>query len=149
MKIRVIWFGKTKSDFIKMAIQHYLKLISSFVNLSIQEIKEEKLKQTQDALIIEGVRLFKITENYHLLDPKGIEFTSEGFAEFIKKGLTFDKTIDFVIGGPFGVSHEVKQRANKLISLSRLTFPHEVAKVLILEQIYRAFTIINNKGYHY
>lgn len=145
----MICFGRTKADFINLATRHYLKLISPFVSLSVQELKEQKAKPIHHSLKVEAERLFKTTQRYYLLDVEGMEFSSIGFADLVKQGLANEKTIDFVIGGAFGVCQEVKQKAIKLISLSRMTFPHDIVKVLLLEQIYRAFTIINNKEYHY
>jgi len=112
--------------------------------VSLVEIKEEKGRQKQAALAIEARKIMKQTGDYYLLDEKGRELTSVEFAYFLKG----QHAVDFVIGGPFGVAVEVKEKAKGSISLSRMTLTHEMARLVLLEQLYRAFTILKGKEYH-
>jgi 23S rRNA (pseudouridine1915-N3)-methyltransferase len=113
--------------------------------VTVVEIKEEKGKRKEAALSIEAGKIVKQTGDYYLLDEKGRELTSVEFAHFLKgKG-----AVDFVIGGPFGVAAEVKEKARGSIALSRMTMTHEMARLLFLEQLYRAFTILKGKEYHH
>jgi 23S rRNA (pseudouridine1915-N3)-methyltransferase len=113
--------------------------------VSVVEIKDEKGRQKEAALAIEAGKIMKQTEGYYLLDEKGTEFTSVEFAHFLKG----KDVVDFVVGGPFGVAFEVKEKAIGKISLSRMTLTHEMARLLLLEQLYRAFTILKGKEYHH
>ncbi len=113
--------------------------------VSIAEVKEEKGKQRAVSLEREGKRILRQTESYVLLDESGRSFSSPEFADFIR-GKT---SIDFVLGGPYGVSDEVKRKADDCVALSRMTFTHEMARVVFLEQLYRAFTILQGREYHH
>ncbi len=145
MKIRILWVGKTKERCLNEGIEHYRKLLGPASRVSIVEIKEEKGKSREKQLSEEGRRILKQTQSYILLDERGREFTSVEFARFLeKKG-----NADFVMGGPYGVSDEVREKASGAIALSRMTFTHEMARVLFLEQLYRATTIMKGKEYHY
>jgi len=113
--------------------------------ISIVEVKEEKGRQNKDALDEEARKIMRQTRDYYILDERGREFSSVGFAQFLK-----DKdSIDFVIGGSFGVSAEVKETAKGSIALSKMTLTHEMARLLFLEQLYRAYTILKGKEYHH
>ncbi|MBF0329474.1 MAG: 23S rRNA (pseudouridine(1915)-N(3))-methyltransferase RlmH [Nitrospirae bacterium] len=145
IKIRLLWVGKNKESYLNDGISHYLKLLKPMAQFSIVEIKEEKVKTGDAALALEAKRIFDKTQSYILLDEKGKEHTSVGLAEFIK-----DKSaLDFVIGGPFGVSEEVNAKASLVLALSRMTLTHEMARLIFLEQIYRALTITKGRGYHH
>lgn len=113
--------------------------------VSIVEIREEKGRQKEAALAAEAGKILKQTGEYYLLDERGREFSSVEFAQFLK-GRDF---VDFVIGGPFGSSAELKDKAKGSISLSRMTLTHEMARLLFLEQLFRAFTILKGKEYHH
>jgi len=113
--------------------------------VAIVEIKEVKGRQKEDALAEEAKKIMKQTRDYYLLDERGREFSSVEFAQFLK-----DKdSIDFLIGGPFGVSAEMKEMAKDSIALSKMTLTHEMARLLFLEQLYRACTILKGKEYHH
>ena len=115
------------------------------VQVDIVEIKGHKSKSATDSLSKEGEKILRQTQSYTLLDQTGREFTSPGFAGFLQaKGGG-----DFLIGGPYGVSNEIKDQAKDTIALSRMTFTHEMARVFFLEQLFRAMTIIHNKEYHH
>lgn len=143
--IRVIYPGKTKESFIKEGISKYLKLLKTHARIEIVELrpgigsKEEVIKQ-------ESMALLKVARKpFCLLDREGKEFSSEEFAAMLKD----ISEIDFVVGGPFGVSEELKRTAHLRVSLSRLTFTHELSRLILMEQLYRAMTIIQGKVYHY
>jgi 23S rRNA (pseudouridine1915-N3)-methyltransferase len=113
--------------------------------VSIIEIKDEKGKTRDEALSQEGRKVLKQTGSYVLLDEMGKEFSSTGFAGFLEdKG-----SVDFVMGGPYGVSEEVREKAVGAIALSKMTLTHEMARLVFLEQLYRAMTIIKGKEYHH
>ena len=145
MKIRIFWVGRTKERYLQEGIDRYLKLLGPLSRVSIAEIKEEKGKAREKALQEEGRRILKQAQAYVLLDERGRELSSEELAGFLRER----GSLDFVIGGPYGVSDEVRTHAGDTISLSRMTFTHEMVRVLFLEQLYRAMTIIKGKEYHH
>ncbi len=149
MKIRILWIGKTKEGYLSEAIDRYLKLLSPLARVSIIEVKEHKGKSREDSLFEEGRKILKQTQKYTLLDQSGREFTSSGFARFLQEKGGGSDFADFLIGGPFGVSEEIRDRAEGTIALSRMTFTHEMIRVFFLEQIFRAMTIIHGREYHH
>ena len=145
MRIRLFWIGKTKENYLNEGINRYLKLINQMAQISVIEIKEKKPYRKEDNLLSETKEILRQTNSFFLLDEKGKEYTSVELAELLR-----DKSsIDFVLGGPFGVSDEIKKRAIAAISLSKMTFTHEMARLIFLEQIYRAINIIKGTGYHH
>lgn len=145
MIIQVIWAGKTKEHFAKEAIEKYRKQLSSFCDLEIVEIKEERGKDRSRSLEEEGKRIMQSSKDFVLLHDEGSEMTSVGFADFLKK----KRKWTFVVGSAYGVSDTVRKAAGDVLALSRMTFPHDLARVILLEQIYRGLTIINRRGYHH
>ncbi len=144
-KIKIVWVGKTKERYLTEGIDKYLKFLMPMAQVAIVEIKEVKGRQKEDALAEEAKKIMKQTRDYYLLDERGREFSSVEFAQFLK-----DKdSIDFLIGGPFGVSAEMKEMAKDSIALSKMTLTHEMARLLFLEQLYRACTILKGKEYHH
>ncbi|MDH4233304.1 MAG: 23S rRNA (pseudouridine(1915)-N(3))-methyltransferase RlmH [Nitrospirota bacterium] len=146
MKIRVIWPGKTKEQFVTEGLKKYLKLLRPYAEISLAELKEEKGSDIRKMLNKEGERILKLQVPYTLLDEKGDQMTSGDFAEFIAEHIS---GINFVLGGAYGVSDAVKKTAQKTLSLSKMTFTHEMSRLFFLEQLYRAFTIIHKRGYHH
>jgi 23S rRNA (pseudouridine1915-N3)-methyltransferase len=146
MKIHLIWVGKTKEQFAIEGIGKYLKLLKPYVDLTIKEIREEKVNDIERMREREGGRILKLRTPYMLLDEKGKMLTSAQFTEFV---FSRGREINFVVGGAYGVSEEVRQGALDTIALSRMTFTHDMARVILLEQIYRSFTILNKRGYHH
>jgi len=150
--------GKVKEKWMRDGIEEYAKRIRAYDKLTILEVQDEKTPDgNSDALneMIkkkEGERLLKQIrpDDYMvLLDLKGKEFTSEGFAAQIEKIHTFSSSrITFVIGGSLGVSDEVIRRADLRWKLSDCTFPHQLCRLIVLEQIYRAYRIMNHEPYH-
>lgn len=150
-KINLYCVGNLKDkEYISMC-EEYKKRISRFANINIIEIKEKNELGNIDLIIENETKeiLNKInSSNIVLFDVDGDSFSSQKFANFIEKFFNTNSEINFVIGGSYGVSNTLKNNANKKISLSAMTFPHRLFRVMALEQIYRAFTIINNITYH-
>ncbi|MBI5632362.1 MAG: 23S rRNA (pseudouridine(1915)-N(3))-methyltransferase RlmH [Nitrospirae bacterium] len=146
MKIHLIWVGKTKELFIHEGLQKYLKLLKPYADVAITEIREEKVKDVSRMLGKEGERIQDLRTPYLLLDEKGETFTSVEFARLIEKQ---GAAATFLLGGAYGVSEDVKARAKKKIRLSAMTFTHEMSRLIFLEQLYRAFTILQKRGYHH
>lgn len=148
MRVRVLWVGRTKERFVEEGIKKYLKLLRQYSDMQIEEIKEEKVEKKDIAIQREGKRILSLSEKYILLDERGRLMDSMGFASFLKKKEPLGR-VDFVLGGAFGVSDEVREKAEDIISLSPMTLTHEIARVVFLEQLYRAFTINRGKDYHH
>lgn len=156
MKIKVICIGKTGKSFLVEGENEYLKRLKRYIGfekIEIPDIKNAK-KLTQDLVKSkEGVEILKKTDPSDfivLLDEKGKEFTSEKFAEFLQQRFNLGgKTIVFVIGGAYGFSNEVYQRADQKIALSKMTFSHQMIRMLFFEQVYRAMTILKGEPYHH
>ena len=148
--------GKTAFDFVESGESMYenrLKHYCSFQKVVLSDVKNAKnfshqeLKKKEGELFLDK---FNKTDFVILLDENGIEFSSRKFADFIeKKALDFSGEMVFVIGGAFGFSDQMYERANSKISLSQMTFSHQLVRVLFLEQLYRAFTIIKGESYHH
>lgn len=142
----MIWVGKTKERFIAEGLEKYIRLLDPYAHIGITEVRGEKGSDTRRMVEKEGERIMKLGVPYVLLDEKGERLTSVEFAGFIE-GQAHD--INFLIGGAYGVSEEVKKTAVKRIALSPLTLTHEMSRLLLVEQVYRAFTILHKKGYHH
>lgn len=139
MRIKIFCVGKLKEEFCRKACDEFLKRLPPR-RLDIIEIKDSTPEKEADEIIKKLKSEFLI-----ILDEKGEEKTSGEFAELLKN---FERDIAFVLGGPDGVSEKLKKHADMLLSMSKMTFPHELARVVLLEQIYRAFMINQNKAYH-
>jgi len=154
IKINLITIGDIKEKYLKDAISEYSKRISRFADLKIVEIKENvaKTNNTQDilnSLKKDTVEIKKYLKGYIVcLDILGKQKSSEDFAKNIEKISLNNSEISFVIGASNGISEEIKNIANEKISFSLMTFPHQLMRVIFLEQLYRAFTILNNISYH-
>lgn len=157
MTIKIYAIGKIK-DFYKSGVDEYVKRLGGYTKIEIIEVKDDSIsdKPSQSEITKakdnEGKRVLSLLKpNEYLigLDLNKKEFTSEEFASFLKeKMVESGSNISFVIGGSYGLSDELKKRVNTSITLSKLTFPHQLARLVLLEQIYRAFKIINNETYH-
>ena len=156
LKVRVACVGTIKEKYFSDAVAEYSKRISRFAEFSIREVKEENFVTTptpaeaQKILSIESERLEKEIKGYVIcLAIEGKKISSEGLAQKIadlkSKG---EGEITFVIGGSYGISNQLKQRADERISMSDMTFPHTLARVMLTEQIYRAFMIESGAKYH-
>lgn len=154
--IKLIVVGKIKEKALESLIQDYIKRIQPFSKILIEEIKDEpnyedEAKNLQSLLKESQLILGKITKDDQviLLELRGKLIDSIELSEHMDKAMTYgSKNIVFVIGGSLGVHEDVRQRANILWKLSANTFPHGIVRLLVLEQIYRAFKILNNQTYH-
>lgn len=157
MNIKIYCIGKIKEQYLKDGIAEYLKRLSPYAKTEIIEVMDSKVKDNPNDFDItkakneEGDRVLKLIKNDYLigLDLNKKEFTSEEFAEFVEqKFVEGGSSISFVIGGSYGLSENLKKRCNSSISLSKLTYLHQMTRLILLEQIYRAFKILNNETYH-
>ncbi|PIX35987.1 MAG: 23S rRNA (pseudouridine(1915)-N(3))-methyltransferase RlmH [Bacteroidetes bacterium CG_4_8_14_3_um_filter_31_14] len=157
MKILLLVFGKTDEDFIIEAIKHYEKRIKHFFQFEIEVISEPKLhgKQALKRQLDEEAKLFKSKikdyDNVFLLDENGKELSSVEFAKKLEINMnTSKKRLVFIIGGPYGFSQSFKNKYSNNISLSKMTFTHQMVRLIFIEQLYRAATIIKGLPYqHY
>ena len=152
MTVTLFWVGKTKENFIKEAIKKYIRDIGALgrADVRVVEIKEEKGEKARAAALRrEGGRILRQAGDFVLLDEGGKMMTSVEFAGWLGEKFQSGQDCRFVIGGPYGVSQEVKDAAAHRVSLSPMTFPHELARVMLLEQIYRAFSILKGRAYHH
>ena len=152
-EINVISVGNVKEKYLQDLIADYKKRISKYALISLTELKDESNKINENIVKeIEGERILaSIKDGFYvvLLDLKGTMLDSVEFSKKIDEISTYySSKIAFVIGGSFGVSDEVKKRADYKISFSKMTFPHQLAKGILLEQIYRSFKILKNESYH-
>ncbi len=159
LKINIFCVGTIKENFLKDAILEYKKRLSKYVAINIEEVKEAKIESFENVNLInktldeEGERILKRInkEDYLILvDLHGREINSEEFAKVLsnlKDGGC--STIDFVIGGTLGLSDKLRKRSNYKLCLSKMTFPHQLTRLILLEQIYRACKINNNESYHH
>ncbi len=158
MKIRIIAIGKIKEAYLKEGINEYLNRIRPYCNIEIVEVNDESVgdnpKEAEITKVkdIEGERVLKLLKpNDYLigLDLNKKQYTSPEFAKYLEnKFVQGGSSITFVIGGSYGLSDSLKSRCNDSISLSNMTFLHQMTRLILLEQIYRAFKINRNETYH-
>jgi 23S rRNA (pseudouridine1915-N3)-methyltransferase len=144
MKIKVAWIGKTKNPAIEALTAEYLKRISRYARVSSVALKEEFAILP----LMRGVRQHEERHKLVLLDSEGTQFTSEELAEFLERERVNAKPLLFAVGGSDGFSFETRRKAEFTLSLGKITLPHELARVVLVEQLYRAFTILKNHPYH-
>jgi 23S rRNA (pseudouridine1915-N3)-methyltransferase len=156
MNIRLLTIGKTDNKSLQTLIDDYTKRLSFYVKFDleiIQDIKNVKnLSEAQQKEKEGELILSKITPTDHLilLDENGKTLSSVGFSDFLQKKMNAGtKTLVFVIGGPYGFSETVYQKAQGKVSLSEMTFSHQMVRLFVIEQIYRGFTILRNEPYHH
>ena len=154
IKINLICMGDIKEKYLREAITEYSKRISRFATLKIIELKEN-VSKTNNALDIENalkkdaIEISKHIKGYPIcLDVQGEMISSEQFAKKIEKTCLNSSEITFIIGASNGIHNEIKEKCKEKISFSKMTFPHQLMRVIFLEQLYRAFTILNNISYH-
>lgn len=156
MKIKIIAVGKIKEKYLKDAIDEYKKRLSKFCNLSIVEVSESIAKVENDSNIKKSIDeesreiISKIKNEYVIaLDIDGKEYsTLEFYNKFKDIKIKGASEISFIIGGSYGLSDAVKKKADLRLSFSKLTFPHQLFRVILMEQIYRIFKIEGNEPYH-
>ena len=156
MKITLLTVGKTDKDWVRQGIDIYATRMKHYFPFSIVEIpelknvaslSEDQIKTKEGELILKNI---KPAEDVILLDERGREFSSMEFAKALQDKISYiGKDIVFIIGGAYGFSDAVRQRANSKISLSKMTFSHQMVRAIFVEQLYRAFTIMKGEPYHH
>lgn len=167
MKITLLAIGKTDNKHLQILMDDYTKRLGFYISFEMEIIPDVKNTKNLSARVspkalagsqslqkqAEGEEILKRTTTADvliLLDENGKTFTSEGFAEFLQKKMNSGlKNLIFVIGGPYGFSEEVYARANGKVSLSSMTFSHQMVRLFFIEQLYRGFTILRNEPYHH
>ena len=156
MKLSIICMGRTRERFVQEGIDKYLRYLKPYAPAELRVLKEEKVDDLKDAPRVRRLEAAKIAKalpaSAHVvaLDERGREFTSHEFAAFMDKALeNGTREMSFVLGGAMGLDESVTGNANTVLALSRWTLTHEMARLVLLEQLYRAFTIIKGKTYHY
>lgn len=154
MKIEFWWIGKTNEDYLEKGIDVYVKRLKHYNPINIKTLKDVKnYKSTEDLKIKEGEAFTEQIQNNDLvilLDEKGKSHTSLQFSKQLQKWLLQSsfKRLIFVVAGAYGASEPIKSRANYKLSLSDMTFSHQMIRLFLVEQVYRAFTILKNEKYH-
>ena len=142
--IKIICVGKVKEKYLQEAISDYMKRISKYHKVNLIEVADSNMEEEAD-------RIFKYIDNKDYvitLDIEGNMISSVELADKIDKQFIINSSITFVVGGSDGLDNRIKQRSNFSLSFSKLTFPHQLFRVILLEQIYRSFKILNNETYH-
>lgn len=156
MKITLLAIGKTNQAWLEEAVSDYVKRVKRYVTFDFKllpdvknakSLSEEQLKEKEGELLLASLL---DTDELVLFDEKGREYTSEGLAEYLeKKMLASTKSLVFCIGGAYGFSASMYSRATGKVALSRMTFSHQMVRLIAAEQLYRAFSIIKNEPYHH
>lgn len=149
--IKIICVGKIKEKYLRDAIDEYTKRISKYTKLNLIEVKDYDYDDINKVLNSEKEQIEKYidTKDYLItLEIEGKQISSEQLATKLNETLTVNSNITFVIGGSYGIDKSIKDKANYHLSFSTLTFPHQLFRVLLLEQIYRSYKINNNESYH-
>jgi 23S rRNA (pseudouridine1915-N3)-methyltransferase len=156
MNIKILTIGKTDNKALQSLIDDYTKRLSFYIKFdleiipdikNVKNLSESQQKEKEGELILSKLTP---TDQLILLDENGTTFTSVGFSNYMQKKMNSGlKTLVFIIGGPYGFSDEVYQKAQGKISLSRMTFSHQMVRLFFIEQLYRGFTILRNEPYHH
>lgn len=156
MKITLLTVGKTDKDWVRQGMDIYISRMKHYIPFSVVEIpelknvsslSEEQIKTKEGELILKNIRP---ADDVVLLDERGREYSSVEFAKVLQDKISYTcKDIVFIIGGAYGFSEAVRQRAGGKISLSRMTFSHQMVRAIFVEQLYRAFTIMKGEPYHH
>lgn len=158
MKIKIIGVGKLKESYLKEGIQEYVKRLQAYADVEVIEVDDEPIPKNpslaQEVMVKakEGRRVLdkvKQADFMILLDVAGTEMDSVDLSKYLEKQMIDGhSTIDFVLGGSLGNSEDVLERADYRLSMSRMTFPHQLARLILVEQIYRSFKIMKGEPYH-
>ena len=149
--IKIITVGAIKEKYLKDAIEEYTKRLKKYTNLEIIEGKDEGLVEEQKSILLESEKIKKhlSPKDYIItLEIEGKQYTSLEFAEKLNQIQIENSNIVFIIGGSYGLSQELKNISKLHLSFSKMTFPHQLFRVFLLEQIYRSYKILNNESYH-
>ena len=154
MNIKLVVIGETNNKNLKVLIDQYTNKLNHYIKFDLIIIKDQKKKLPESIQIKkEGQQILSILKKNEfiiLLDENGEHKSSVGFSKFIQKKLNSGmKTLTFIIGGPYGFSSEIKSMSNYQLSLSKMTFSHEMIRLFFTEQLYRAFSILKNEPYHH
>jgi 23S rRNA (pseudouridine1915-N3)-methyltransferase len=156
MKVILLSVGKTDDLFFAQIIEEYKKRVNHYISFEmnvVPDLKNRKNLSEKEQKTEEGNMILKTLQSSDyivLLDDKGKQYSSVELARFMEKKMhSVPKRLVFVIGGPYGFSSEIYERANEKLSLSKLTFTHQMVRVVFAEQLYRAMTILNNEPYHH
>lgn len=152
MKVKILFVGKTVDDRITSIVDEYFKRMKN-IDITVKIVPGAKKKYSVEVQKSEEGRsilsFIDDSEFVAILDDKGDSFTSRQFAEWLERRQTASRNITFVVGGAYGFSNEVYDRADSRISLSKMTFSHQIVRAIFAEQLYRAFTIIAGLPYHH
>lgn len=156
MKIKLLAIGKTDDKNLQVLIEKYQNRLKHYINFellvipdikNVKNLSEKQQKEKEGTLILKNLQT---TDQLILLDENGKEFNSVGFSNFLQKKMNSGiKQLVFVIGGPYGFSESVYQKAQEKVALSKMTFSHQMVRLFVVEQVYRAFTILKNEPYHH
>lgn len=156
MNIKLLAIGKTDNKSLQALIDDYTKRLSFYVKFdleiipdikNVKNLSEAQQKEKEGELILSKL---SATDQLILLDENGTTFSSVGFSDYLQKKMNAGiKTLVFVIGGPYGFSEEIYKKAQGKVSLSEMTFSHQMVRLFVIEQIYRGFTILRNEPYHH
>lgn len=156
MKIVLAVVGKTTNGYLRQGIDEYTSRLTHYIPFSIEyidDVKNTRNLSEQQQKVAEGKSILAMLDKSDyvvLLDEHGKEFTSVQFSKYIEKRMASGaRRLVLVVGGPYGFSQDVYDRANEKLSLSKMTFPHEMIRLIFTEQLYRAMTIINHEPYHH
>jgi len=154
MKIKILALGKSKQKFIEEGLQEYLKRLTKYAKIDFKILADVKLTKTNSIEIVkekEAIIVEKQLMEYDFviaLDENGTQFSSKDFAKLIEKQKGKSNVV-FIIGGVYGLSSKILSKANLILSFSKFTFTHQMIRFILTEQLYRAFTILEGKKYHY
>jgi 23S rRNA (pseudouridine1915-N3)-methyltransferase len=156
MNIRLLAIGKTDNKSLQSLIDEYTKRLSFYIKFdlevipdikNVKNLSEAQQKEKEGELILSKI---SATDQLILLDENGSTFSSVAFSDYLQKKMNAGiKTLVFVIGGPYGFSEEVYKKAQGKVSLSEMTFSHQMVRLFVIEQLYRGFTILKNEPYHH
>ena len=149
--IKIITVGMLKEKYLKDAQEEYLKRLKKYTNVNLIEVKDEGLVEESKAILLESEKIKKLLspKDYIItLEIDGEQYDSINFSKKLDKALVENSNIVFIIGGSYGLSDEIKNQAKIHLSFSKMTFPHQLFRIMLLEQIYRSYKIMNNEKYH-
>ena len=150
--IKIIAVGKLKEEYLKEAVKEYEKRLSKYTKLEIIEVNDSKIDEEKKALEEEKTEILKhITGKEYIitLEINGKELSSVEFAKKIDETLMINSDITFIEGGSYGMHEDIRNKSNYSLSFSKMTFPHQLFRVFLLEQLFRAFKIANGETYHH
>ncbi len=159
MAIRIVCIGKNKDKYVKLAVEEYSKRLNGITDFDVIYLPSVSLTDTNNIEIVvkkEGKSILKMMDKlakgskkiFVALDINGKKFNSLDFSNFIAESIS-ENELYFIIGGAYGICPDVKEKCDYLMNVSPFTLTHQITRIVLFEQIYRAFTIINNKKYHY